>query len=97
MVVAGGRNIADEYFMRSATDNFVDMDALVIGDVVPKLQSLFDTYWNSPHVYPVQTILASEVNREELQRRLNVIQDLQSAVAIGCAPSGRGSMIASRR
>src|SRR5437868_10637402 len=71
MVVAGGRNIADEYFMRSATDNFVDMDALVIGDVVPKLQSLFDTYWNSPHVYPVQTILASQLNREELQHRFN--------------------------
>ena len=35
LAVAGGRNIADEYFMRSMTDNFVDMDALMIGAVVP--------------------------------------------------------------
>ena len=37
IVVAGGRNIADEYFMRSMTDNFVDMDALIVGAVVPQL------------------------------------------------------------
>ena len=52
MVVAGGRNIADEYFMRSMTDNFVDMDALMVGAVVPQLARIFDRYWNSPHVYP---------------------------------------------
>src|SRR5207237_6855063 len=37
MVVAGGRNIADEYFMRSASDNFVDMDAFIVGAVVREL------------------------------------------------------------
>ncbi len=47
MVVAGGRNIADEYFMRSMTDNFVDMDAFIVGAVVPQLTNIFDTYWNS--------------------------------------------------
>ena len=57
VVVAGGRNIADEYFMRSMTDNFVDMDALIVGAVVPQLANIFDTYWNSPHVYPVQAIV----------------------------------------
>ena len=34
MAVAGGRNIADEYFLRSADANFVDMDAFVMGAVV---------------------------------------------------------------
>src|SRR5436305_7554782 len=71
MVVAGGRNIADEYFMRSMTDNFVDMDVLVVGDVVPKLAGIFDTYWNSPHVYPAQTILGADSDRDELQRDFN--------------------------
>src|SRR5438093_13582490 len=70
MVVAGGRNIADEYFMRSASDNFVDMDVLAVGDVVPRLQGIFDTYWNSPHVYPVQTILASAVDSDALVLRV---------------------------
>ncbi|MFO1398823.1 MAG: phospholipase D family protein [Burkholderiales bacterium] len=57
VVVAGGRNIADEYFMRSATDNFVDMDALMVGAVVPQLAHIFDTYWNSRHVYPVADVI----------------------------------------
>jgi putative cardiolipin synthase len=31
VAVMGGRNIADEYFTRSATSNFVDMDVFVVG------------------------------------------------------------------
>ena len=49
--VAGGRNIADEYFFHSRTGNFVDFDLLVAGDAVPRLAALFDAYWNSPRVY----------------------------------------------
>ena len=75
MVVAGGRNIADEYFMRSATDNFVDMDVLAVGDVVPQLAAIFDRYWNSPYVYPVQTIIADDTDREALQRRFDRLVD----------------------
>src|SRR6266404_3035830 len=71
MVVAGGRNIADEYFMRSMTDNFVDMDAFIVGAVVPQLAALFDTYWNSPQVYPVQSIIHTDLGREDLQRDFN--------------------------
>ena len=87
MVVAGGRNIADEYFMRSATDNFVDMDAFVVGDVVPKLQDIFDTYWNSRHVYPVQTILDSDVDREELRRRFDrIVDEGEQMMAVNLPP-----------
>jgi len=75
IVVAGGRNIADEYFMRSATDNFVDMDALVVGAVVPQLTRIFDTYWNSPQVYPAQTIIPTSLDREQLQRQFNELVD----------------------
>ena len=87
MVVAGGRNIADEYFMRSATDNFVDMDVLAVGDVVPRLQGIFDTYWNSPHVYPVQTILASDVDRDELRRRFDrIVDEGEQMMAVNLPP-----------
>ena len=37
IAVMGGRNIADEYFARSATSNFVDMDVFVVGPVVRQL------------------------------------------------------------
>ena len=53
MAVAGGRNIADEYFMASAGANFVDLDTFVIGAIVPRLARLFDEYWNSPCVFPI--------------------------------------------
>ena len=57
MAVAGGRNIADEYFMRSESENFVDMDAFIAGALVPQLATIFDEYWNSSQVYPVETII----------------------------------------
>ncbi len=55
--VMGGRNIADEYFLRKREDNFIDVDALVAGAVLPQLQALFDRYWNSDTVFPVQALL----------------------------------------
>jgi putative cardiolipin synthase len=75
IVVAGGRNIADEYFMRSTTENFVDMDALIIGAVVPQLANIYDVYWNSRHVYPVQDVIKTGLSREQLQKRFNEIVD----------------------
>ena len=75
VAVAGGRNIADEYFMRSMSDNFVDMDAFIIGAVVPQLATIFDRYWNSPQVYPVETILGTGKSRDELQREFDALVD----------------------
>ena len=75
IVVAGGRNIADEYFMRSASDNFVDMDAFIVGAVVPQLAGIFDTYWNSPQVYPVQSIIRTNLDRETLRRHFDSLVD----------------------
>jgi putative cardiolipin synthase len=75
MAVMGGRNIADEYFARSATNNFVDMDVLVVGDVVPSLSSIFDTYWNSRQAYPVGTILGESASADEARRSFNHLVD----------------------
>lgn len=60
MGVVGGRNIADEYFSLNSAQNFVDMDALVAGQVVGQLASIFDTYWNSEEVYPIASIVRPE-------------------------------------
>jgi putative cardiolipin synthase len=65
MAVAGGRNIADEYFMRHAQANFVDLDVFVTGALVPQMQALFDDYWASPVVYPVQSIAQTVLTDEE--------------------------------
>ncbi len=76
MAVIGGRNIADEYFMRSDTSNFVDMDALVVGAVVPQLVAIFDDYWNAPEVYPVQTIITTDVAPSALRHEFNEHVDM---------------------
>jgi putative cardiolipin synthase len=75
IAVMGGRNIADEYFARSATSNFVDMDVLVVGAVVPQLASIFDAYWNSHQAYPVGVILGESADVEDAQRSFNHLVD----------------------
>jgi putative cardiolipin synthase len=67
MAVAGGRNIADEYFMASAGANFVDLDTFVIGAILPRLGQLFDEYWNSDRVLPIRAILQPEVSDAQLR------------------------------
>jgi putative cardiolipin synthase len=87
MVVAGGRNIADEYFMRSASDNFVDMDAFIVGAVVRELAGIFDTYWNSPQVYPVEAILGKSVDRDELRKSFDrLVDDGEQMMSLVLAP-----------
>jgi phosphatidylserine/phosphatidylglycerophosphate/cardiolipin synthase-like enzyme len=51
--VTGGRNIADEYFDRGGSANFIDMDLLSSGPVVAELAAVFDAFWNSKVVYPI--------------------------------------------
>jgi putative cardiolipin synthase len=75
LAVMGGRNIADEYFTRSATSNFVDLDVLVVGPVVRQLASIFDIYWNSREAYPVETILGESANSEEARRSFDHLVD----------------------
>jgi putative cardiolipin synthase len=87
MAVAGGRNIADEYFMRSETDNFVDLDAFVIGAVVPQLTRIFDSYWNSPHVYPAQDIIKTSFDRARLLRDLDDYLDDGKVPALELPPN----------
>ena len=60
MAVAGGRNIGDEYFMAHQGANYIDLDVFAVGAVLPTLAGLFDQYWNSEHVYPLESIVPAE-------------------------------------
>lgn len=42
LAVAGGRNLGDEYLLRSAQFNFFDCVVLIAGPEVPQMASLFD-------------------------------------------------------
>ena len=70
--IAGGRNIADEYFFRSMRGNFIDFDLLIAGDAVAELSYVFDYYWNSRRVYTLDALEPDSRNaqkhRDEFER-----------------------------
>jgi putative cardiolipin synthase len=51
--IVGGRNIENRYFWIDPRFNHRDLDAVVIGAVVPELLRSFDDYWNSPWAVPI--------------------------------------------
>jgi len=59
VAIYGGRNVADEYFMKNREANFIDMDVVSTGRVVTDLSTVFDLYWNSELSWPVQTVLGT--------------------------------------
>ncbi len=67
MAVAGGRNIGNQYFTRTAGPNFLDLDTFVAGALLPRLGNLFDQYWNSEYVAPLQAIVKSGATQAQLQ------------------------------
>jgi cardiolipin synthase C len=69
MAVIGGRNVANEYYLRGAAENFVDVDAFTVGWIVPPLQFHFDRYWNSAAVYPLEAIAKTDLGPAELRAR----------------------------
>jgi putative cardiolipin synthase len=81
MAIAGGRNIGNEYFMAHGSANYIDLDAFVLGVVVPQLAGLFDQYWNSEFSYPVAAIVRSEQSADELRRQFLEMTHPQRAPA----------------
>ncbi|KDB06413.1 Phospholipase D-like domain containing protein [Burkholderia sp. lig30] len=58
--IIGGRNIGDEYFGASSMLEFGDLDVVVHGPVVTDISTEFDTFWNSPYAYPVNTLVGHD-------------------------------------
>lgn len=58
IAVTGGRNIGDEYFIKSKLNNFVDLDVMVAGRAVPQLSAAFDHFWNSNLAFPIESLKA---------------------------------------
>ena len=69
MAIAGGRNIGGAYFRQTTEENYLDVDAFVTGALLPRLGELFDRYWNSEHVRPIESVVPVELTRSELERR----------------------------
>ncbi|MDP8984059.1 MAG: phospholipase D family protein [Pseudomonadota bacterium] len=69
LAITGGRNIGDQYFTRDLHSNFIDLDVVAAGSIVPKLSASFDAFWNSKYAYPIASV-AAPVHAETLPQAL---------------------------
>jgi cardiolipin synthase C len=56
LAITGGRNIGDEYFTLDKHSNFIDLDLVGAGPIVPQLSASFDAFWNSKYAYPIAAL-----------------------------------------
>lgn len=69
--VIGGRNIGNEYLNNTDSSNFADLDVLLVGSVVQDINQSFESYWNSPLAYDIQSLV---------NPRHNLFESLHDAV-----------------
>lgn len=81
LAVVGGRNLADDYFLRNADANFIDFDMLMAGAIVPQSSATFDAYWNSDQVFAVDAITHDDASAAQRRRRFDELVDTQDATA----------------
>ncbi|HEY2686447.1 MAG TPA: phospholipase D family protein [Steroidobacteraceae bacterium] len=59
IAITGGRNLGDAYFTRDSQSNFIDLDVVAAGEIVPGLSASFDAFWNSKYAYPIAAVASS--------------------------------------
>lgn len=52
-IIAGGRNLGNEYFGLGKEFNFLDVDVVAVGGVVGESSNAYDDYWNDNAAYPL--------------------------------------------
>lgn len=64
--IVGGRNVGDEYFGDS-NPNFVDLDVLLTGEIVPHISQSFENYWQSNLAYDIETLVQPTAQNSTIQ------------------------------
>ncbi|MDH6590204.1 putative cardiolipin synthase [Variovorax sp. TBS-050B] len=96
LAIAGGRNVADEYFLRAREANFIDLEVLLGGALVAELQSIFDLYWNSDLAYGIEQV--THASAAEAVRPIEAQGDAagHEDVAPGAAHPPRGAWVSAQ-
>jgi putative cardiolipin synthase len=68
VVLAGGRNIGDQYFQVAPDSQFADDDVFTIGAAVGPLQKCFDEFWNNDLAIPSQALHEPETTSGKSSR-----------------------------
>lgn len=85
LAVVGGRNIGDAYFDAAADSNFRDLDVLMLGPAVAQAESIFDSFWNSASVLPINALhrLRAKLRRRFRRKELPALKARLEAAARG--------------
>jgi putative cardiolipin synthase len=76
VAIAGGRNIANEYFGLNSEKNFRDLDVVTVGPVVRDLSLAFDDYWTDDWVYPAHAVVKNHPEIDELAELRERVMDI---------------------
>ena len=74
VALVGGRNIGDQYFQIDPDSQFGDDDVVAVGPIVQQLSGVFDEFWNSAEVIPVQAIDHANTTALALARLRSAIE-----------------------
>ena len=81
LAIAGGRNIADEYYNLHPKYLFRDLDLLLGGSCIEELSDSFDVYWNHRHSFTVRKLISLRPGihdlvhlRTQIKKRLQPLQ-----------------------
>ena len=71
LAIVGGRNIGDDYFDASESSNFSDLDVVMLGPAVQETETIFDRFWNSRVVLPIEAIAGTrKPNLDQMRAQL---------------------------
>ena len=72
--IIGGRNLGDEYLGLNRNFNFRDLDVLGVGPIARQSSAIFDRFWNSEWVMPVED-LQEPLTDQEIEKLSAQIAD----------------------
>ena len=70
IAIVGGRNIGNEYFDAAPQTNFFDLDMMLAGPAVADASAIFDDFWNSDAVIPLDALFKIKPEALETFRQI---------------------------
>ena len=81
LMIGGGRNISNSYFDASSQFNFRDLDLAVTGAAVSQAIALFNRYWISGRVRPIEHVAVTRLHPCGLEELRQMLDDAASSDA----------------
>lgn len=71
IALTGGRNIDNHYFNESLSYNFYDLDAMIVGPMVPAMEQSFQDFWDYRRSVPAEELgdVQGRIRRGEVRQR----------------------------